>query len=324
MLDVASIIHEMQIVPSLMPMEIQVRQLHRISRLTQLLYLRVKMPWPFDDRDAVFLCQGFDMLEEGKIVFLGRSIDDASELDIEEDIEIPPTPSDCTRLVIRQFGACLSPSSDGSKTHVRAIMNFDLHINSLPNSLLNYMARNLAFKGFERFQNEVPRLFAEGLCGEAVVSDMKLFGDLKTRFDEFLASRALAIAEAPDQRQALSVNTENRNSNNNSRSVRSNSKSVAGESDDGARKTSPSSPAISSTSSAAPGEVVMVPSDVDHLFVLENEMSVRSFETPVLREYFQGNANSPFRPPPPPGPPPNRGVRGFKPPPPAGPPPKRV
>lgn len=49
----AALINEVDLLPNIMPVELSVRTLKNISRFRKVVYVHIKTPWPFDDRDMV-------------------------------------------------------------------------------------------------------------------------------------------------------------------------------------------------------------------------------------------------------------------------------
>lgn len=187
---VLTLINESDLLPTLIPINIQVTKLKQISKFRQLLHIRLKLPWPFDDRDLVIVSRGVDLLKDGHVIIVGYSVHSW------DDVEIPPVASGCTRLDVHLFGSLITPISK-EKTSITAFSSFDLKMNTLPPTLLNFFSRHLAFYGFEIFQRQASRLMGS-VYEKRILNNPELYDEIETKSKEFFA-RLEAARNAPPQ-----------------------------------------------------------------------------------------------------------------------------
>eukprot|EP00466_Bigelowiella_natans_P016311 jgi/Bigna1/82997/fgenesh1_pg.100_\ len=141
-----SLIIEADLIPTFINfITIIVDQLKVKSPYHQILYSRVPLPWPLDDRDVIINAQGFDLLDEfGEIVISATSVKEFP------DTKIPEVPPKCTRLEIHLAGARIKPITM-NKIELTAVANVDFK-SFLPSSVINWLAKTLAYYFFLQFR----------------------------------------------------------------------------------------------------------------------------------------------------------------------------
>jgi hypothetical protein len=83
-LDLFTLANELDLWPanSQEPGTMEVSLLHQFSQMNRVVYFKRKLKWPMDDRDYINHGVGVDMLDQGKVAFLGKSVRNVPGVDI--------------------------------------------------------------------------------------------------------------------------------------------------------------------------------------------------------------------------------------------------
>ncbi|GAB5373483.1 hypothetical protein AAMO2058_001755600 [Amorphochlora amoebiformis] len=167
-----SLIIEADLIPTFIDyVKLEVRQLVIKSVYHQLLYQKVYLPWPLDNRDVVVEAQGFDLLDEhGEIIVYGQSVDSFA------DVPIPPVQGRLMRLQIHLAGARIRPLTM-TKVELTGVVNVDFKV-FLPTWAVNWLARNLAYYAFVQFREKASSTKGNGPHHQRVVEKKDLYAQV--------------------------------------------------------------------------------------------------------------------------------------------------
>lgn len=138
---VLSLFQEVELYPNWLPFVWEAKTLHRWegrgqsgSYAQRLVLIKIALPWPMQNREAVIFAFGCDMLERNNVVLLGGSVPaDATEW---WGVAIPPAGS-ATRIDL-DLQVFLSPQGAAAQgTHMNFVVKMDLKIDWLPKSFLS-------------------------------------------------------------------------------------------------------------------------------------------------------------------------------------------
>ncbi|XP_078172999.1 uncharacterized protein LOC144566840 [Carex rostrata] len=122
----------------------------------EILLMRVKVPWPVSEREALVHFFEFEYPKEDLVLVLINTISDEEEVDISTHgftREGIPKANGTVRLDL--VGGFLFQKVNEEKSYLRAIYNVDIKLDFVPASMINFASRQLVASGFKLFQKAV-------------------------------------------------------------------------------------------------------------------------------------------------------------------------
>lgn len=117
---------------------------------------RVKVPWPVSDREAVLHYFEIEYLKEDLILILIKTISDTGHIDADThgfSGDGIPQAKDTIRIDL--VGGCVLQKVESNRCYFRAIFNFDIKLEFIPASLINFISRQLIGNGHKLYQKAV-------------------------------------------------------------------------------------------------------------------------------------------------------------------------
>lgn len=118
--------------------------------------IRVKVPWPVSDREAVLHYFEIEYFKEDIILVLIKTISDTDHIDADahgfSGDEIPQA-KDTIRMDL--VGGFVLQKVESNRCYFRAIFNFDIKLEFIPASLINFISRQLIGNGHKLYQKAV-------------------------------------------------------------------------------------------------------------------------------------------------------------------------
>lgn len=115
--------------------------------------VRVKVPWPVSDREALLHYFEIEYLNEDLILVLINTISDSEKIEVSTDDfnrnEVPKA------IRIDLVGGFVLQKVDHSRCYFRAIANMDIKLDFVPPSLINFISRQLIGNGHKLYQKAV-------------------------------------------------------------------------------------------------------------------------------------------------------------------------
>ncbi|THU59271.1 hypothetical protein C4D60_Mb07t00370 [Musa balbisiana] len=112
--------------------------------------VRVKVPWPVSDREALLHYFEIEYLNEDLILVLINTISDSEKIEVSTDDfnrnEVPKA------IRIDLVGGFVLQKVDHSRCYFRAIANMDIKLDFVPPSLINFISRQLIGNGHKLYQ----------------------------------------------------------------------------------------------------------------------------------------------------------------------------
>lgn len=162
---------------------------YEVSPFSQVVSQVIKLPWPLQDRETVFVGAGFDCLsspDDKCIMLVGQSMpDDATSY---LGLPIQPKQAKKTRLHLEAFTFCFYPSSDPQKTLTKQIMAVDPRISYIPSSIQHAVVRQLVSKLFSNIQ-KLAKSFNGSIYESRVQQNTHVYGEVKNRLNTFYSRR---------------------------------------------------------------------------------------------------------------------------------------
>jgi len=150
--NLCAIANEVDLLPTFLTMvKIEAATLRQVSPLSKVIYCKVHLPWPLDNRDIVAFARGVDLMEQGDIVLVGKNCD------YWPGVQIPKVASGVTRLDVHLSGAVFRPLSR-TRTKVSAVFNVDFKLAIVPTMLINFFTRKLTHLGFSMFRKQCAKV----------------------------------------------------------------------------------------------------------------------------------------------------------------------
>ncbi|KAJ8613375.1 hypothetical protein CTAYLR_002299 [Chrysophaeum taylorii] len=166
---VMTVVNEVSLLPSWMPefLGFEARCIKQVSRFRQLVWIRVKLPFPFAPRDVVFDAMGVDVLDrpEPCILIVVRTPDPKDWPDVEIDAPKDRRDGRAVRARVLVAGAFVKPKSSTSSAFCN-VVNIDPHLDFLPGWLFNWVNRRLVWYAFDAFRGKVAAVQEAGLSPE--------------------------------------------------------------------------------------------------------------------------------------------------------------
>ncbi|URE18025.1 hypothetical protein MUK42_13188 [Musa troglodytarum] len=115
--------------------------------------VRVKVPWPVSDREALLHYFEIEYLNEDLVLVLINTISDPEKIEVSIDDfnknEVPKA------IRIDLVGGFVLQKVDHSRCYFRAITNMDIKLDFVPPSLINFISRQLIGNGHKLYQKAV-------------------------------------------------------------------------------------------------------------------------------------------------------------------------
>ncbi|CAN6810200.1 unnamed protein product [Brassica oleracea] len=115
----------------------------------QIFLVRVKVPWPMTNREAIVQFFLFEYFKDGLVIILLNSLS-ASE---EESICISDEGGNAVRIDL--VGGVAIQRVSPERSYLRYIVEFDIKLDLIPPSLINFMSRQLLGNGFRLFKKTI-------------------------------------------------------------------------------------------------------------------------------------------------------------------------
>ncbi|KAJ4762448.1 polyketide cyclase/dehydrase/lipid transport superfamily protein [Rhynchospora pubera] len=118
--------------------------------------IRVKVPWPVSDREALLHYFEIEYLKEDLVLVLINTISDKEDVDISTHgftREGIPKADGTVRLDM--VGGFVLQKINKEKSYIRAIYNMDIKLDFVPASMINFVSRQLVASGHKLFQKAV-------------------------------------------------------------------------------------------------------------------------------------------------------------------------
>ncbi|KAF8075589.1 hypothetical protein N665_1079s0014 [Sinapis alba] len=111
--------------------------------------VRVKVPWPMTNREAIVQFFLFEYFQDGLVIILLNSIS-ASQA---ESIGISEEAENAVRIDL--VGGVAIQKVSPERSYLRYIVEFDIKLDMIPSSLINFMSRQLLGNGFRIFKKTI-------------------------------------------------------------------------------------------------------------------------------------------------------------------------
>ena len=159
---VMTIANEVPLLERWMPgfLGFEARTLLQVSRFRQLVWMRVRLPFPLAPRDVIFDAMGVDALNRDPpcVLIVVRNPDPNDW----PDVDLSGPTDGAVRATILTAGAMIIPRTDNSCAFAN-VMNLDPHLDFLPGWLFNWVNRRLVWYAFDAFRAKVAKVQEDGL-----------------------------------------------------------------------------------------------------------------------------------------------------------------
>ncbi|KAF3550707.1 hypothetical protein DY000_02003976 [Brassica cretica] len=115
----------------------------------QICLVRVKVPWPMTNREAIVQFFLFEYFKDGLVIILLNSIS-ASQV---ESIGISEEAENAVRIDL--VGGVAIQKVSPVRSYLRYLVEFDIKLDLIPPSLINFMSRQLLGNGFKLFKETI-------------------------------------------------------------------------------------------------------------------------------------------------------------------------
>ncbi|XP_020587377.1 uncharacterized protein LOC110029428 isoform X2 [Phalaenopsis equestris] len=118
--------------------------------------IRVKVPWPVSDREAVVHYFEIEYFDEDLVLVLVKTISDTEHIDPDTygfSGDVIPQAKDTIRIDL--LGGFVLQKVESNRCYFRAIFNFDIKLDFIPASLINFISRQLIGNGHKLYQKAV-------------------------------------------------------------------------------------------------------------------------------------------------------------------------
>ncbi|KAI0507346.1 hypothetical protein KFK09_013468 [Dendrobium nobile] len=118
--------------------------------------IRVKVPWPVSDREAIVHYFEIEYFKEDLILVLIKTLSDTEHIDADThgfDGDGIPQAKDTIRIDL--VGGFVLQKVESNRCYFRAIFNFDIKLELIPPSLINFISRQLLGNGHKLYQKAV-------------------------------------------------------------------------------------------------------------------------------------------------------------------------
>ncbi|XP_058105712.1 COPII coat assembly protein SEC16-like isoform X2 [Magnolia sinica] len=118
--------------------------------------VRVKVPWPVSAREAIVHFFELDCFDDDLIIVLINTVSDKEHIDVRTHgftSDGIPEAKDIVR--IDMVGAMALQKVSSNKSYFRTIANFDIKLDFIPATFINFVSRQLIGSGFKLYQKAV-------------------------------------------------------------------------------------------------------------------------------------------------------------------------
>ncbi|KAJ3678219.1 hypothetical protein LUZ60_002022 [Juncus effusus] len=130
--------------------------LKRIRVGEEISLIRMKVPWPVSDREALLHYFEIEFLQEDLVLVLLNTISDAESIDINtHGFTGDGIPKANGTVRIDLIGGFVLQKVNDQKSYFRAIANMDIKLDFVPPSLINFIARQLIGNGHKLYQKAI-------------------------------------------------------------------------------------------------------------------------------------------------------------------------
>ncbi|XP_074577023.1 uncharacterized protein LOC141833465 isoform X1 [Curcuma longa] len=127
--------------------------LHKVRVGEEISLVRVKVPWPVSDREALLHYFEIEYLKEDLILVLINTISDTERIEVSnEDLSRIKAPE---AIRIDLVGGFVLQKIDHSRSYFRVIANMDIKLDFVPPSLINFISRQLIGSAHKLYQKAV-------------------------------------------------------------------------------------------------------------------------------------------------------------------------
>ncbi|KAJ1697074.1 hypothetical protein LUZ63_005586 [Rhynchospora breviuscula] len=154
--------------------------------------MRVKVPWPVSDREALLHYFEIEYLKEDLVLVLINTISDKEEVDISTHgftREGIPKADGTVRLDM--VGGFVLQKINEEKSYIRAIYNMDIKLDFVPASMINFVSRQLVASGHKLFQKAVGTVAASDEDYQNALRD-PLYARIRNTIKKLTESEAIS------------------------------------------------------------------------------------------------------------------------------------
>ncbi|ESQ48871.1 hypothetical protein EUTSA_v10020420mg [Eutrema salsugineum] len=130
---------------------LQTKCLQKFRINEQICLVRTKVPWPMTDREAILKFFLFEYFKDGLVIILLNSIS-ASEV---ESIDKNGISKAENAVRVDLVGGVAIQKVSPERSYLRYISEFDIKLDLVPPSLINFMSRQLLGNGFRLFKKTI-------------------------------------------------------------------------------------------------------------------------------------------------------------------------
>ncbi|CAA7016139.1 unnamed protein product [Microthlaspi erraticum] len=123
---------------------LQTKCLQNFRNDEQICLVRMKVPWPMTNREAIVQFFLFEYFKDGLVIILLNSV---SATEVENGI------SEAVRIDL--VGGVAIQKVSSQRSYLRYISEFDIKLDLIPPSLINFMSRQLLGNGFRLFKKTI-------------------------------------------------------------------------------------------------------------------------------------------------------------------------
>ncbi|KAF3320090.1 hypothetical protein FCM35_KLT22307 [Carex littledalei] len=122
----------------------------------QIALIRVKVPWPVSEREALVNFFVFEYLKEDLVLVLINTISDEEEVGIStHGFTREGIPKADGTIRLDMVGGFVFQKVNEEKSYIRAIYNVDIKLDFVPASMINFVSRQLVASGHKLFQKAI-------------------------------------------------------------------------------------------------------------------------------------------------------------------------
>lgn len=130
--------------------------LQKVRTGEEISLIRMKVPWPVSDREAILHYFEIEYIKEDLILVLIKTLSDMENMDADShgfSSDKIPKAKDTIRVDL--VGGFVLQKVHTDRCYFRAIFNFDMKLDFIPPSLINFISRQLIGNGHKLYQKAV-------------------------------------------------------------------------------------------------------------------------------------------------------------------------
>jgi len=193
-LTICPLMFEADLLPNFMPkiLGLEIVILEERGKFGRLLYQKVYLPPPFKNRYAVIECQAIDVTQERNgFLIVVRSEDPGNRT-------LPPSSKGAIMMDIHLAGLTMNVTGPESM-FVCNVINVDLKLTMVPNSLFNFITRTIMWHATRSFQQKAKVFQADGLPHmyeeRFQLNRERVYDDIAARINRVVTVSPLKIAK---------------------------------------------------------------------------------------------------------------------------------